>query len=314
MKDCCAINSKPTSAKHAHDHGTDGHNHAAPGNIKEHAGLLGGLAILIFILVLNYGFNVYLSKWPSLAINLVAYLLAGWNVLGLAMRKVLRGDLFNEFVLMSVATLGAFYIGEYAEGVAVMVFYSIGEWFQDAAVNRAKASIKALLDVRPDQVTVVNNGKPAVVASASVAIGAIIQLKPGEKLALDGEMISERGAFNTAALTGESKPDNKYAGEQVLAGMINLNTLTEVRVTALYKDSKLSRILELVQDAAARKSQTQLFISRFARAYTPIVFFLALALTLMPALFVQDYIFNDWLYRALVFLVISCPCALVVSI
>ncbi|RZK41125.1 MAG: cadmium-translocating P-type ATPase, partial [Pedobacter sp.] len=231
-----------------------------------------------------------------------------------AIRKLKRGDIFNEFVLMSVATLGAFYIGEYIEGVAVMVFYAIGEWFQESAVDKAKSSIKALLDTRPDHVTVLRNGIPTNVQAADVKIGEQLQLKAGEKVGLDGVLISEKGAFNTAALTGESKPDTKYKNETVLAGSINLDTVSQIQVTALFKDSKLSRILEMVQDATSRKSQTQLFISKFAKVYTPIVFFLALALGVVPYFVVDQYVFNDWLYRALVFLVISCPCALVVSI
>ena len=303
MKDCCN--------NHEASHKEEAVEKSA---WKEHLGLLAGLAILIVVLVLDYGFGIKLSKWISLAVNGVAYLLAGWDVLGLAIRKSLRGDIFNEFVLMSVATLGAFYIGEYAEGVAVMVFYSIGEWFQDAAVDRATASIKALLDIRPDEVTVLRNGQPKVIPSAEVGLDETIQIKAGEKVALDGVLLSEKGSFNTAALTGESRPDSKYKGETVLAGMINLNTVSELRVTALFKDSKLSKILELVQDASSRKSQTQLFISKFAKIYTPIVFFLALALATIPYLFVANYVFDEWFYRALVFLVISCPCALVVSI
>jgi len=195
-----------------------------------------------------------------------------------------------------------------------MVFYTIGEWFQDAAVRRAKASIKALLDIRPDEVTVLRSGSTQVINPKEVELGETIQIKPGEKVALDGELISEKASFNTAALTGESRPDTKYKGEQVLAGMINLNTVSDVKVAALFKDSKLSKILEMVQDATARKSQTQLFISRFAKVYTPIVFFLALAVIVVPYFFVDDYVFREWLYRGLVFLVISCPCALVVSI
>ncbi|OLY95719.1 cadmium-translocating P-type ATPase [Cnuella takakiae] len=279
-----------------------------------HWDLLLALLILAVLLVLEYGFKIELPKIAALVINGIAYLLAGRKVLDLAFRKAKRGDFFNEFVLMSVATLGAFAIGEYEEGVAVMVFYCIGEWFQDAAVQRAKSSIKALLDIRPDEVTVVRNGSTQVLNPSSIQLGEIIQIKPGEKVALDGELISENASFNTAALTGESKPDTKYKGEAVLAGMINLNTVSEVKVNALFKDSKLSRILEMVQDATARKSQTQLFISRFAKVYTPIVFFLALAVCLVPYFFVENYDFYTWFYRALVFLVISCPCALVVSI
>jgi Cd2+/Zn2+-exporting ATPase len=315
MKDCCSNDDKTKKEKAGPEH-VHVHEHADSDQPqwRQHLGLLAGLVILICVLVLDYGFGIRLSKWVSLAVNGIAYLLAGWGVLELAARKILRADIFNEFVLMSVATLGAFYIGEYAEGVAVMVFYTIGEWFQDSAVDRAKASIKALLDIRPDEVTVIRDGKTSVIPSAEVELEETIQVKAGEKVALDGELISDKGSFNTAALTGESRPDSKYKGEAVFAGMINLNTVSEIRVTALFKDSKLSKILEMVEDASSRKSQTQLFISKFAKVYTPIVFFLALALTLVPYFVVEHYVFNDWLYRALVFLVISCPCALVVSI
>jgi len=292
-KKCCDNDNTPAiktkqpvqeSAPHDHDHDhtdNDGHNHDHGGVAEtgrpawmEHWDLLLALLILVVLLVLEYGFKIELPNTAALVINGIAYMLAGRKVLDLAFRKAKRGDFFNEFVLMSVATLGAFLIGEYEEGVAVMVFYCIGEWFQDSAVRRAKASIKALLDIRPDEVTVVRNGAPQVVKPAAVQLGETIQIKPGEKVALDGELISQSASFNTAALTGESKPDTKYKGEAVLAGMINLNTVSEVKVNALFKDSKLSRILEMVQDATARKSQTQLFISQFAKVYTPIVFFL----------------------------------------
>ena len=299
----------------------DGHVHdnakttmqAKPGWL-EHWNLLLALFILAVLLTLEYAFKIKLRDIVSLFINVSAYILAGGSVLLMAFRKVRRGDFFNEFVLMSVATIGAFIIGEYEEGVAVMVFYAIGEWFQDSAVRRAKASIKALLDIRPEAVSVVRNGTVNTVHPSEVEINERIQIKPGEKVALDGELISESASFNTAALTGESKPDTKYKGEAVLAGMVNLNTVAEVQVKALFKDSKLSRILEMVQDATTRKSQTQLFISRFAKVYTPIVFFLALALCTVPYFIVDNYDFYTWFYRALVFLVISCPCALVVSI
>ncbi len=294
----------------------DGHNHGGgeEAGWQSHWPLLSALAILLIMLVLEFGFG-YKPPFPfDLIIFLAAYLLAGYNVLNLAFRKAIRFDFFNEFFLMSVATIGAFAIGSYSEGVAVMVFYSIGEWFQDAAVSKAKRSIKALLDIRPDEVTVIRNGSNTVIHPGEIKIDEIIHIKPGEKVALDGELNSESATFNTAALTGESKPDTKRKGEPVLAGMINLDKVTEVKVKALFKDSKLSKILEMVQDATARKSQTQLFISRFAKIYTPIVFALALAVCLVPYFFVADYVFNVWFYRALVFLVISCPCALVVSI
>jgi Cd2+/Zn2+-exporting ATPase len=318
--DCCSIDTNNNTSPVKHTDG-DGHNHdQKDSNIEEvpgwksHWQLLLSLSILVIMLALEFGLK-YKPPFPiDLIIYGAAYLLGGYNVLFMAFRKAKRFDFFNEFFLMSVATLGAFAIGSYSEGVAVMIFYSIGEWFQDSAVNKAKRSIKALLDIRPDEVTVIRNGNAQVVNPKEIVLEEIIQIKPGEKVALDGELISETASFNTAALTGESKPDTKVKGEKVFAGMINLNTVTEVQVKALFKDSKLSKILEMVQDATARKSQTQLFISRFAKVYTPIVFALAIGVCLLPYFFVADYVFTDWFYRALVFLVISCPCALVVSI
>jgi len=310
-KDNCCDSFEPET--HSDD---DGHDHGATEDAgwKSHWPLLLGLIVLFAMLTMEYGFKV-VPEFPfDLTVYLAAYLLSGYNVLYMAWRKALRLDFFNEFFLMSVATIGAFAIGSYSEGVAVMVFYSIGEWFQDAAVNRAKRSIKALLDVRPEEVTVSRNGSTETLHPSAVTIGEIIQAKPGEKVALDGTLESEKASFNTAALTGESKPDTKHKGDSVYAGMINLNTVSEIKVTAKFSDSKLSRILEMVQDATARKSQTQLFISRFAKIYTPIVFALAVAVCFVPCFFVSDYNFYDWFYRALVFLVISCPCALVVSI
>ena len=317
--ECCGTDEdekvvEPKNESPAHSN-QDRHEHGTKQvGRKSHWDLLLSLVILFIMLTLEYGFDTIFSNTINLIIYAIAYLLAGWKVLDLAFRKVKRFDIFNEFFLMSVATIGAFLIGEYSEGVAVMVFYSIGEWFQDSAVNRAKQSIKALLDVRPDEVTVIRDGSGHRVAPSTVQLEETIQIKPGEKVALDGQLISENASFNTAALTGESKPDTKYAGEIILAGMINLNSVAEVKVSALFSDSKLSKILEMVQDATARKSQTQLFISKFAKVYTPIVFFLALAVCFLPYFFVQDYDFNTWFYRSLVFLVISCPCALVVSI
>lgn len=281
---------------------------------QSHRALLAALAILLVMLVLEFGFK-YQPVFPiNLIIYSIAFLMAGYNVLGMAWRKARHFDFFNEFFLMSVATLGAFSIGSYSEGVAVMVFYSIGEWFQDTAVSKAKKSIKALLDIRPDKVSVIREGKTLVTDPKEIKIDEIIQIKAGEKVALDGELYSDVAIFNTAALTGESKPDTRRKGEPVLAGMINLDKVSEVQVKSLFKDSKLSKILEMVQDATARKSQTQLFISRFAKIYTPIVFALALLVCFAPYFFTDPYNFHQWFYRALVFLVISCPCALVVSI
>jgi len=246
---------------------------------------------------------------------MVAYLPVGIPVLKEVWETFKAGDFFTEFSLMSIATIGAFAIGEYPEGVTVMLFYTIGELFQMAAVNRAKRNISALLDVRADVANVLRNGKYESVGPEKVNVGETIQIKAGEKIPLDGEMLSEKSSFNTAALTGESNPRTINKGENVLAGMLNLDLLIEIKVTKVYADSALSRILEMVQHATTRKAKTELFIRKFAKVYTPIVFFLALALVTIPILIMgSEYQFQTWLYRALVFLVISCPCALVISI
>jgi Cd2+/Zn2+-exporting ATPase len=213
-----------------------------------------------------------------------------------------------------MATLGAFYIGEYAEGVAVMLFYVIGEHFQEAAVARSRKFIKDLIDNRPDTVWVLRNGQVLATSPQQVNLGEIIQVKAGERVALDGEMLTDRTSFNTAALTGESRPDTRIKGEKVLAGMINLDQVIDLKVTSLYENSALSKILKLVEEASGRKAKTQQFITKFAKVYTPIVVLLAVGLTLLPYFFVESYVFKEWLYRALIFLVVSCPCALVISI
>jgi Cd2+/Zn2+-exporting ATPase len=244
----------------------------------------------------------------------IAYCPVGLPVLFKGIRLAFRGEIFTEFLLMSIATIGAFYIGQYPEGVAVMLFYAVGELFQGAAVNRAKRSIKALLDVRPGTANVLRNGKFVSVDPSTVKVDETIQIKVGERVPLDGFILNDGSSFNTAALTGESKPSNLDKGQTVLAGMINESRVVDLKVTKLFNDSALARILTLVQNAQGRKAKTELFIRRFARYYTPVVVFLALALTLVPFFFVDHYIFDQWLYRALIFLVISCPCALVVAI
>jgi Cd2+/Zn2+-exporting ATPase len=319
MEPTLVDNPGKTTHIHSHDHGHDhDHDHGSTDNEqvgwKSHWQLLIALVILFVMLLLEYGFAIHFTQLTSFAIFATAFLLAGYNVLYIAYKKALHFDFFNEFFLMSVATIGAFSIGSYSEGVAVMVFYSIGEWFQDAAVDNAKKSIKALLDIRPDKVTVIRDNKILTISPVDVQVDEIIDVKPGEKVALDGVLYTESAAFNTAALTGESKPNQKFKGDPVYAGMINLNAASQVQVNALFVDSKLSKILEMVQDATARKSQTQLFISRFAKIYTPIVFLLAVLVVFVPFVLTSNYVFSDWLYRGLVFLVISCPCALVVSI
>ncbi len=256
----------------------------------------------------------FFNGWIRIGWYVLAYLPVGWPVLVKGWKAILKGDVFTEFFLMGIATLGAFAIGEYPEAVAVMLFYAIGELFQDGAVNRAKRNIKALLDIRPESASVQRNGQTVTVHPEEVQTGETIQVKPGEKVPLDGEMLSEKSSFNTSALTGESKPATYNKGENVLAGMVNLDRLIELKVTRLFNESSLARILELVQNATARKAKTEQFIRRFARVYTPIVTFLAVGLAFLPYFFVENYVFEDWLYRALIFLVISCPCALVISI
>lgn len=245
---------------------------------------------------------------------LVAYLPVGTPVVAKGVRLAFRGEIFTEFLLMGIATLGAFYIGEYPEGVAVMVFYAIGELFQGAAVTRAKRNIKSLLDVRPERARVFREGSFTSVDPAIVEVGDVIQVMAGERVPLDGTMISEGSSFNTSALTGESRPASINKGERVLAGMINEDRVAELQVEKRYNESSLARILTLVERAQGRKAKTELFIRRFARAYTPIVVFLAIGLTFIPYFFVENYEFEEWLYRALIFLVISCPCALVIAI
>ncbi|MBK9800054.1 MAG: cadmium-translocating P-type ATPase [Bacteroidetes bacterium] len=312
---CCTLEDKIYAKAEEHSHEGHNHDHEEESAWKEYLPAIISFVFLMSGIILdNFIKPDFFKNYVRLIWYIVAYLPVGIPVLKDAVNSIAKGSFFSEFFLMSIATIGAFFIGEYSEGVAVMLFYAVGELFQSAAVKRAKRSIKALLDVRPDTVTVIRNGSTSTVSPSEVKIGEMIQVKPGEKVALDGELTSESSAFNTAALTGESKPDTKRKGEHVLAGMINLNTVSEIKVTALFKDSKLSRILELVQEATARKAPTQLFISKFAKIYTPIVVFLAIGICLLPSLFVSDYVFNDWLYRALVFLVISCPCALVISI
>jgi Cd2+/Zn2+-exporting ATPase len=275
-------------------------------------------AASLLLLAAGLGLEHWGVAWFTLPAQLVvfgtAYLLVGGHVLRLAMRQLRRGQPFNEFFLMSLATLGAFAIREYAEGVSVMLFYVIGEHFQAAAVARSRRSIKALLDNRPQWVQLLRDGQLVAVDPRQVRPGDVIQVKAGERVALDGVVLGEGSDFDVAALTGEPRPETRRRGETVPAGAINLSRLVDLHVTARYEDSALAKVLQLVEEAAGRKAKTQLFISRFAKVYTPIVVALATAITLLPYFFVAGYVFSDWLYRALVFLVISCPCALVVSI
>ncbi|REC80164.1 cadmium-translocating P-type ATPase [Chryseobacterium elymi] len=319
MEECCSTKPKKKE-QHTHDHSEgDGHDHSHDTGDKTPfqmflPAIISFLLLLIGIALDNYVKTEWFTGWVRLVWYLAAYAPVGIPVLKEAYESIIKGDVFSEFFLMGIATVGAFVIGEYPEGVAVMLFYSVGEVFQGMAVSRAKGNIKALLDQRPDEVTIIEASQPKTIKAKETKIGDIIQLKPGEKLALDGELMTESASFNTAALTGESKPDTKTKGEAVLAGMINMNSIALVKVNTAYEDSKLSKILEMVQNATAQKAPTELFIRKFAKVYTPIVVFLAIGICLLPYFFVDDYQFRDWLYRALIFLVISCPCALVISI
>ena len=281
-----------------------------------------GLSFILLIsgIIMNaLDFSFFHKEYVALIWYIVAYLPVGLPVMKEAWESMKEKDYFSEFTLMIVATIGAFYIGEYPEGVAVMLFYTIGELFQDKAVDKAKRNIGALLDVRPEKALVLRDNSLITESPKNVKVGEIIEIKSGERVPLDGVMLNEVAAFNTAALTGESVPRNIREGEEVLAGMIVTDKVIRIKVTRPFDKSALARILELVQNASERKAPAELFIRKFARIYTPIVIGLAVLIVLLP--FVYSFIdtqfvfvFNYWLYRALVFLVISCPCALVVSI
>ncbi|MEB8329107.1 heavy metal translocating P-type ATPase [Flavobacteriaceae bacterium KMM 6897] len=275
--------------------------------------------ICLVLLLLGITFDFFDLSFFSPIISLVwfgiTYLIIGAPVLSKSAKLIAKGNIYNEFVLMSVATLGAFLIGSYAEGVAVMLFYVVGELFQDIAVKKAKRSIEALLKIQEDKATVLENGTTRIMHPKEVQIGQTILVKPGQKIPLDGELQSQEADVNTAALTGESIPDYKQKGEMVFAGSVNLGKPIEIKVSSNFDDTKLSKIFKMVQEAAGRKAKTQQLISRLAKIYTPIVFWLAIALVVLPLFFLgSDYVFQTWFRRALIFLVISCPCALVISI
>ena len=250
--------------------------------------------------------------WKALAF-VVPYLVIGWDVLWSALRNIAHGQVFDEKFLMAIATLGAFAIGEYPEAAAVMLFYQIGEFFQSVAVGRSRKSIAALMDIRPDYANVLRHGEEQQVDPEEVAVGETILVKPGEKIPLDGVVLEGSSSVNTAALTGESLPVDKTVGEQVVSGSINLTGLLKIRTESAYAESTVARILELVENSAEKKSRIENFITRFARWYTPLVVVSALLLALIPPLFFHG-VWSDWIQRALIFLVVSCPCALVVSV
>jgi Cd2+/Zn2+-exporting ATPase len=272
--------------------------------------ILFGLGIALFIVGIIFSFpTIY-----ELIVFLAAYLLIGGEVLLRAGKNILKGQIFDENFLMTIATIGAFAIGEFPEGVAVMLFYQIGETFQDLAVGRSKKSITALMDIRPDFANLKTAGGVRRVSPEEVNVGNLIVVKPGEKIPLDGVVRDGHSALDTSALTGESMPRDVGAGDDVLSGSINSNGLLTIEVTKVFGESTVSKILDLVQNASSKKSPMENFITKFARYYTPVVVFAALALAVIPPLLITGAHFSEWIYRALVFLVVSCPCALVISI
>ena len=318
---CCSLEEKidrksPPSLAHSdddHNHSND-HSHGNESNWKVYLPAIVSFILLISGITLDYFDIAFFKAWIRILWFGVAYIPVGLPVLKEAFESLSKGQIFTEFFLMGIATIGAFAIGEYPEGVAVMLFYAVGELFQSAAVRRAKGNITALLDVRPKIANVLRNNSFLEVNPSDVEVDEIIQIKVGEKVPLDGTLLSAQASLNTAALTGESKPQSIVKGGNVLAGSINMDGVIEVKTTKLFNDSSVSRILELVQNATSKKAKTELLIRRLAKVYTPIVVYLAIAVCFLPYFFVDDYVFSDWLYRALIFLVISCPCALVISI
>ena len=265
-------------------------------------------------LIIQHVFSFSGNEFIFLPLYAISYLFVGGPVWIKAFKSIQKGTIFSEFLLMGIATVGAFALQEYAEGVAVMLFYMIGEYAQGNAVRKARHSIESLINQQPDIADVERNGEVQQVHPSEVKPGEIIHVKPGAKVPLDGELITQRASFNAAALTGESKPMTRSAGEEIWAGSVNELIAVKIKVTKDYEDSRLSDILNMVQEASQRKAPTQRFITSFAKIYTPIVVWLATALTFLPWLFLDNYIFEEWFYRALIFLVVSCPCGLVISI
>ena len=272
------------------------------------------LMLVLGLIIDNFISTTFFQGWFRIGWYFLAYLPVGYPVLMLGVKNILKGNFFTEFFLMSIATIGAFLIGEYPEGVAVMLFYGVGELFQESAVKNARSNIKALLDVRPNIASILQDGAYLQVHPEEVKVGSVIQIKTGEKVPLDGKLLSGKAVLNTAALTGESKPVLLKKGALVLSGSINLNSVIEVETTKLFNESSVARIIELVQNASSRKAKTELFIRKFAKVYTPFVVLSATLLTLAPYFIIDNYVFSEWLYRALIFLVVSCPCALVISV
>ena len=253
-------------------------------------------------------------SWIKTAIFIISYLIVGFEILKKALKNILKGDAFDENFLMAVATIGAFIIGEYPEAVAVMLFYQIGEVFQDYSVDKSRESIASLINIKPDIANVLRAGKEEKIDPNNVNVGEIVLVKPGEKVPLDGKVIEGESFIDTSCLTGEGVPRKVNIGDEILSGCINTDGLLKIEVTKEYGESTVNKILELVENASEKKSKSENFITKFAKYYTPIVVIIAIFLAIIPPLIIKDASFSDWIYRALSFLVVSCPCALVISI
>ena len=269
------------------------------------------ISAILFIIALVVPFQ---NIWINRAIYLISYIIVGFEILKKAVRNIKRGKVFDENFLMSVATIGAFAIQEFPEAVAVMLFYQIGELFQDYAVDKSRKSISDLMDLRPDYANVLRNEKEEKIEPDDVKIEEIIIVKPGEKVPLDGVITEGNSFIDTKALTGEPTPKRVSTGDEILSGCINLEGILKIEVKKEYDESTVSKILELVENASSKKSKSEKFITKFAKYYTPIVVIIAVFLAIVPPLIIKSTTFSDWLYRALSFLVVSCPCALVISI
>ncbi|GAB6107087.1 heavy metal translocating P-type ATPase [Fusibacter bizertensis] len=313
VKDAHALQN--SSLAHPHDHHDHHHDHHVSSSQRASGHNKRNLIRLTVSLVL-FGIGLFGKNLPYVEIVTLAfaYILSGHKVLYKSFRNILRGEVFDENFLMSIATFGAIAIGEYPEAVAVMIFYEIGEYFQDLAVNRSKNAISSLLDIRPDEASVYRSGLWMAVSPEEVLVDEVIIVKPGERVPLDGVVIEGGSTLDTSALTGESVPRFFTVDDAVLSGSVVVNGILKLKVTSVYAESTVARILSLVENATSSKAPTENFITKFARYYTPIVVFLALGLVLIPSLIFGFDTFNTWLYRGLIFLVISCPCALVVSV
>jgi Cd2+/Zn2+-exporting ATPase len=301
------------SKSHNHDHAEDdGHGHSHDHGENSVRTMM--IRLIASAAIGAAGILLSLNSTVELMLFIVAYLIIGGDIVLRAVKNIIRGQVFDEYFLMSIATIGAFVIGEYPEGVAVMLFYQVGELFQSIAVNRSRKSISSLLDLRPDFANIKINNEIKRVSPEEVKVGDMIVVRPGERVPLDGKVVDGNSAMDTSALTGESVPREVAVGDDILSGFINKNGVLTIEVTKEFGDSTVAKILDLVENASSKKAETEKFITKFARYYTPVVVIVAVLLATVPPLLISGATFSDWLYRALVFLVISCPCALVISI